>query len=227
VFRALVEIAPADAEAFYNLGLALKQQDQFGAAETALGRAAQLDPPLPEAPFTLGVVLWQTGRADEAVQQFLEALARKADYGDAHFMLGTILKQQGALAEAAARFRSAIKYRPTSAEAHRSLGQTLKQQGQEDAALSALAEADRLDRKTADAQASTFAVSVGVEKLSAGDYVGAIERFREALRLAADNPQAHYQLGLALRRTGARDEARSHFAEAHRLSPHLRPPDKP
>jgi Flp pilus assembly protein TadD len=205
----------------------LKQQDQFGPAETALRRAAQLDPPLPEAPFTLGVVLWQTGRADEAVQQFLEALARKADYADAHFMLGTILKQQGALAEAESRFRSAIRYRPTSAEAHRSLGQTLKQQGQDRAALAALAEADRLDRKTADAQASTFAVSVGVQKLSAGDYTGAIERFREAVRLASDNPQAHYQLGLALRQAGAQAEARAHFAEAHRLSPRLRPPDKP
>jgi protein O-GlcNAc transferase len=160
------------------------------------------------------------------MQQFLEALARKADYADAHFMLGTILKQQGALAEAESRFRSAIKYRPTSAEAHRSLGHTLRQQGQDRAALAALAEADRLDRKTADAQASTFAVSVGVRKLSAGDSAGAIERFREALRLAPDNPLAHYQLGLALRKTGAETEARSHFAEAHRLAPHLRPPDK-
>src|SRR6185295_6529409 len=108
-------------------------------------------------------------------------------YADAHFMLGTILKQQGALAEAESRFRSAIKYRPTSAEAHRSLGQTLRQEGQDQAAAAALAEADRLDRKTADAQASSFAVSVGVEKMSAGDYAAAIARFREAIQLAPDN----------------------------------------
>jgi Flp pilus assembly protein TadD len=68
-------------------------------------------------------------------------------------------------------------------------------------------------------------VSVGVQKLKAGVYPGAIERFREAVRLAAENPQAHYQLALALRHTGARAEARVHFAEARRLAPHLQPPD--
>ena len=80
MYRALVALDPANAEAFYNLGLALKQQDDFAAAEVELRRAARLDPALPEAPFTLGVVLWQTGRADEALQQFRDALARKPDY---------------------------------------------------------------------------------------------------------------------------------------------------
>jgi Flp pilus assembly protein TadD len=53
---------------------------------------------------------------------------------------------------------------------------------------------------------------------------GAIEQFREAIRLAPDNPRAHYQLALALRRSGAAQEARRHFAEAHRLAPYLTPP---
>ena len=65
-----------------------------------------------------------------------------------------------------------------------------------------------------------------MKKLKTGDYSGAITQFREAVRLAADNPQAHYQLARALQRTGARGEARVHFAEAQRLSPRLRvPPD--
>jgi Flp pilus assembly protein TadD len=87
-----------------------------------------------------------------------------------------------------------------------------------------LAEAARLQQKMADAQASTFAVGVGLRKLKAGDRTGAIERFREAVRLASDNPQAHYQLALALQRTGARAEAAVHFGEAVRLAPYLRPP---
>lgn len=63
-----------------------------------------------------------------------------------------------------------------------------------------------------------------MQKLKARDYTGALIQFREAVRLAADNPQAHYQLALALQRTGARAEARVHFAEARRLSPRLLPP---
>ena len=57
-----------------------------------------------------------------------------------------------------------------------------------------------------------------------GDYAGAITRFREALALADDNPQAHYQLALALRKTGATEEARRHFEAANKLAPYLRPP---
>ena len=140
-------------------------------------------------------------------------------------MAGTVLKQRGALADAIVQFREAVARRPLSAEAHLSLGQALSQQGDKAAAASELAEADRLNRRTAEAQASTFAVGVGVQKAKAGDYRGAIEQFRQALRLADDNPQAHYQLALALRHIGAAAEARTHFAAAHSLAPYLKAPD--
>jgi Flp pilus assembly protein TadD len=139
-------------------------------------------------------------------------------------MLGTVLRQQGLTEEALAEFRATIKYNPTSAEAHLSVGQMLRQSGDRAGAAAAFEEAERLNKRKADAQASTFAVGVGLEKLKAGDLPGAIERFREAVRLAPENPQAHYQLGLALHRTGERAEAQTHFAEARRLAPYLRPP---
>ena len=106
-----------------------------------------------------------------------------------------------------------------------SLGQALEQVGQREVAAAELAEAERLKQKAAAAQASTFAVSVGKEKVKAGDYAGAIEQFRTAIRLAAENPQAHYQLALALQHTGAAVEAKVHFAEARRLAPGLQSPD--
>ncbi len=82
-------------------------------------------------------------------------------------------------------------------------------------------------QRKADAQASTFAVGVGREKLAQGDVAGALAEFRRATELARDNPQAHYELAMVLRRLGRRDEARTHFAEAQRLAPWLRPPDGP
>jgi Flp pilus assembly protein TadD len=126
--------------------------------------------------------------------------------------------------EAIAEFRRTIAYQPNSAEAHLSLGQVLTQTGRKEQAAEAFAEAERLNKRKADAQASTFAVSVGLDKLKAGDVRGAIERFRKAVRLAPENPQAHYQLALALRRVGAGTEARAHFDEAARLAPYLRAP---
>jgi Flp pilus assembly protein TadD len=139
-------------------------------------------------------------------------------------MLGTVLRQQGDMTQALAEFRATIKYRPTSAEAHLSLGQLLTQLGQKDEAEAAFAEAAALNQRKADGQASTFAVASGKEKLKAADLPGAIGSFREAVRLAPDNPQAHYQLALALQRSGARADAAAHFAEAQKLAPYLRPP---
>jgi Flp pilus assembly protein TadD len=67
-------------------------------------------------------------------------------------------------------------------------------------------------------------VSVGNRKLKEGDLAGAIAQYREAIRLAADNPQAHYQLAILLARRGNRDEARREFEEARRLAPYLQLP---
>ena len=60
----------------------------------------------------------------------------------------------------------------TLPKAHLSLGQALTQTGQKEQAAEAFAEAERLNKRKADAQASTFAVSVGLEKLKAGDAKG-------------------------------------------------------
>ena len=76
----------------------------------------------------------------------------------------------------------------------------------------AFAEADRLRKLKGDDQVATFAVSAGLKKLAAKDLPGAIASFREAVRLAPEQAQAQYQLGLALQKAGATVEARRHLA---------------
>jgi tetratricopeptide (TPR) repeat protein len=204
--------------------MALKQQDRFEAAEAELRKATALDPRLPEAHFTLGVVLWQTGRTAEAVPSFQAAIAARADYAEAHYMLGTVLRQQGRTDEGVAEFREAIRRRPDLAEAHLSLGQALQQKGDLAAAAASLAEADRLNKKKGDAQRAAFALNAGMARLGKGDVPGAIERLREAVQLAPDEPRARLQLARALKRQGSRREAEEQLAEARRLAPYLESP---
>ena len=99
----------------------------------------------------------------------------------------------------------------------------LQQKGDGAGATAARQEADRLARRKADAQASAFALSVGRQKLKNGDRTAAIAQFREAIKLAADNADAHHALAQALQQTGAGAEARQHFDQAHKLAPHLYP----
>jgi Flp pilus assembly protein TadD len=81
-----------------------------------------------------------------------------------------------------------------------------------------------LNKRKADSQASVFAVNGGRDLMRRGQLQPAIAKFREAVRLAPDNPQAHYQLALALKSAGAAAEARAEFAAATRLAPYLKPP---
>jgi Flp pilus assembly protein TadD len=147
-------------------------------------------------------------------------VARKPESADAHYMLATVLRQMGRADDAVAELRTAISLRADLIEAHQSLAQLLTQRGDGDGARRAQAEADRLTRRKADAQASAFALSVGRQKLKSGDRPGAIAQFREALRLADDNGDAHYALAQALKQAGALAEARKHFEQAKKLSPH-------
>jgi Flp pilus assembly protein TadD len=138
-------------------------------------------------------------------------------------MLGTLLRTGGRGDEAIAEFKDAIRLRPDSIEAHQSLAQVLQQKGDGSGAKAARHEADRLTRRKADAQASAFAVSVGRQKLKSGDRPAAIAQFREAIRLAPENADAHHALAQTLQQNGADAEARLHFEQAHKLAPHLYP----
>jgi Flp pilus assembly protein TadD len=138
-------------------------------------------------------------------------------------MLATVLRQEGRTDDALSELRTAIALRADLIEAHQSLAQLLAQRGDKEGAGRAQGEADRLTRKKADAQASAFALSVGRQKLKTGDRPGAIAQFREALRLAGDNADAHYALAQALSQAGAVAEARKHFEMARKLAPHSHP----
>ncbi|HEY6839540.1 MAG TPA: tetratricopeptide repeat protein, partial [Geobacteraceae bacterium] len=62
----------------------------------------------------------------------------------------------------------------------------------------------------------------GLALAAAGDERTAVELFRQALAIDADNPFAHYNLAVALERQGALDEALRHYGEALRLRPGYR-----
>jgi Flp pilus assembly protein TadD len=60
--------------------------------------------------------------------------------------------------------------------------------------------------------------------LGAGDMDGAIAQFRSAIRSEPNYAAAHYQLGLALRQQGQKDQAEKEFQKAVELDPHLTVP---
>ena len=168
---------------------------------------------MPEAPYTPG----RRAVADRAAERggrrcsARRSLAR-ADYADAHYMLGTVLKQQGQMRTR--RFASSAK-RSASTRSRRGLhfartdaDRRARRRGRGGRVCAA---PQRLNKIKADSQAAVFAVNAGRERLAEGELAGAIAKFREAVGLRPNNAQAHYQLGLALRRQRRAAEARAEF----------------
>ncbi len=151
------------------------------------------------------------------------AIAARPQYAQAHYMLGTILRQQGDQDGALAEFRRTIEYEPQSPEAFLSIGQILQRRNDQAGAAAAFAEADKLNKQKADQQAAVFALSGGRERLRKNDLPGALAQFREAVRLDPTSADAHYQLGIALKRSGDGAAARKHLDEARRLGAHVEP----
>jgi tetratricopeptide (TPR) repeat protein len=70
-------------------------------------------------------------------------------------------------------------------------------------------------------QAAVFATNSGRRLRGLGDLDGAIAQFRLAIRSVADYAPAHFELGIALRQAGKKDEAAAEFQRAAALDPKL------
>ncbi|MGC1649143.1 MAG: tetratricopeptide repeat protein, partial [Candidatus Sulfotelmatobacter sp.] len=145
-------------------------------------------------------------------------------YAEAHYTLGTVFKQQGKLPEAAASLREAIRLQPDFAGAHTTLAAVLRQMGDAQGAAEEAKAGASITASSNNLQSATFATNSGKRMLGAGDRDGAIAQFRSAIRSEPNYAAAHYQLGLALRQQGQKDQAEKEFQRAVELDPHLTVP---
>jgi tetratricopeptide (TPR) repeat protein len=206
------------------LGLAYKLKDQLDTATAEFQNAIRLQPDLADAHYTLGVLFWQKGDFDKAIAELQEAIRNQPSYAEAYYTLGTVLKQQGKLPEAAAALREAIRLQPDFAGAHTTLAAVLRQLGDAQGAAEEAKAGAKIAASTNNLQAARFSTNSGKRLLAAGDVDGAMAQFRSALNAEPSYAEAHYQLGLALRQSGQKDEAKKEFQRAAALDPSLTAP---
>jgi tetratricopeptide (TPR) repeat protein len=189
-----------------------------------LRKAEALDGSQPDPPYTMGVTLWQMGDLEGAAKELRAAIRAKPDYAEAYYTLGTVQKQQGNLQDAAKSLREAIRLQPEFAGAHTTLAGVLRQLGDADGAASETRAGADLVKKQTDLQAAVFATNSGRRLRGTGDLGNAIAQFRAAIAATPSYAPAHYQLGLALRQQGNKEEAQQEFQKAAALDPTLTPP---
>lgn len=203
-----------DAAGLNALGEAQIRSGRYGGAVTALGRAARLDPDLPEIQVNLGIALFRSHDSAAAIRAFENAIAVAPGLAAAHVNLAAVYEAQGNLDQARSHFEQAIRSQPGDAAAHYGYGRALAARKQSGQARVEFETALRLDPQFAEA-----AVSLGLLLAQSGDVDRAIELYRRALERKPGLTVAHFNLALALLSKGLRAEARSHFEAVIRADP--------
>jgi protein O-GlcNAc transferase len=213
-FQKTAQLMPGEADAHYNLGVALKSVGLLEDAAASYRRALKIKPDYAEAHSNLGNVLKDLGRLDDAVASYRRALALKPDSADAHNNLGTILKDLGRLDDAVVSYRRAIEVKPDFADAHYNLGNALKDLGQLDDAVVSYRRAIEVKPDFADAYNN-----LGTALKDLGQLDAALASYRRLIELKPDFAEAHNNLGVALKDLGQLDAALASYRKALGLKP--------
>jgi Flp pilus assembly protein TadD len=158
--------------------------------------------------------LFGTGDYATAARAFQTAVSLRPTDLRARFFLATAFEQSGDNTAALKAYRELIAKEPRSSEGHLGLGVLLVKLGGDNQA-EGIAELERciaIEPNNYEAQ-----VTLGRLLVSNGRAGDAVEHLRVAANVAPDNPEPHYQLSLAYRKLGRKDEAEAESAIVKRI----------
>jgi tetratricopeptide (TPR) repeat protein len=214
--------ASGDVELAFALASGYLQLRKFDAAAHLFAEVATARP-MPQTDVLIGRTYRDAGEYARAREWFESALAKDPRVPHAHYYLGTLAVRPDGVLEldaAIAEFTRELALAPNDPIVNLRLGMALVETHRD-------AEASRpLDIAARSPSAPAVAHYYrGRNQLGLADAAGAVVSFRRALALAGESGATsaqigsiHYQLALALRDSGAGDEAARHFAEAERTA---------
>jgi tetratricopeptide (TPR) repeat protein len=158
------------------------------------------------------------GKWDEAQREYEEMIAKASDAPSLHYLLGRLLLSRpqpdaNSLSRAKEEFQKELLIDPRNAGAEYVLGEMARQESQLEEAMSHFSQAAKLDPGFGDAFMGWGFCLVTLKR-----YEEALAPLRSAVRLQQDNPSAHYNLAVALSRSGQKEEAEREFAVHRRLT---------
>jgi len=212
--RAVAAAVPDFAEAQYNLGVELAENDEFEEARKQYERALELNPELADAHYNLANLLLQEGAPEKSVWHYRKVSELDPESATAHSNLGNALLELRRPEEAITAFRTALRLDPTLAELQGNLGNALAAMGKVSEAVEHYKQAVQV--APLDSRAH-YNLARGLTVLGrAGE---ALAAYREAVKLDPAFAEARFNLGNALSRSGDQQGAATHYRAALRLAP--------
>jgi tetratricopeptide (TPR) repeat protein len=213
---------PDDLELAFALASGYLQLKKVALAERVFAEIVK-GRPVPQTHVLVGRAYRDFGEYERARAELQAALKQDPHVRRAHYYLGMVFltgEGMSRLEDAIAEFRAELKLTPRDPATNLSLGRALVEARREEEALPALELATRSEPPRVLAFYYLGRCLLGLDRPA-----DAVTPLRRALELApaqgaseAQTAGIHNHLGQALRRTGATDEAASHFAEAGRIS---------
>jgi tetratricopeptide (TPR) repeat protein len=222
--REAIRVDPNNPDNYYGLGTTLTHAGDYDGAIAAFQDALKRNDKHRDSYLGLGAVYGIRGQHPPAVAAARTAIRLDPTFSNSHALLGEVLLGMGDIPGAREAFTEAIRLDPQwksklarliSNEAFYS-AQGTGRAAIGDFAGAVVAVYRVLGREVADA-AALF--EKGSELLDKNDLDGAIDAFRESLRLFPKDPKVHTYLGLALGEKGDLVGATESFREAVRLNP--------
>jgi predicted CXXCH cytochrome family protein len=209
ILRQALELKPADADTWYELGLDYLNEGLKPEAVGAFEKAIAIDEDMAEAYNSLGGVWLESGDLQRAESALREAIRIQPDYAEAHSNLGNALSSAGRFEEARYHFETAIRFQPNSAAARYNYGIALARVSRFEEAQHQIEATVRLDPSNAEAHDL-----LGNLLVARGNLQAALNEYREAIRIRPELGRAQLDLGQALADQGDVSGALPHLRVA-------------
>ncbi|HVT01964.1 MAG TPA: sulfatase-like hydrolase/transferase [Thermoanaerobaculia bacterium] len=122
LYRDTVASTPQDADAWFNLSVALQEAGRQKEAAATVREAIRFDSKRPEAHNTLGISLSAEGDLEGARQEFQRAISLDPTSARAFNNLGNVLRQMNRVSEAEKAYRDSVRLAPKYADPLNGLG---------------------------------------------------------------------------------------------------------
>ena len=134
-YKMALKINPDYADAYSNMGNALKDKGDLEAAIQSYKQALKIKPDYAQAYSNMGNALKSQGDVEAAIDSFKQALKIKPDYAQAFNNMGNALSEKGDLEAAIVSYKQALKIKPGYVQAYNNIAIALKDNGDLEAAI--------------------------------------------------------------------------------------------
>ena len=130
-----LEIKPDYAEAYFNMGVILKDKGDLEASFESYKQALKIKPSYAEVHNNMGNILKDSDDLEAAIECYKQALMIKPSYAEAHNNMGNALKDNNDSQGAIDSYKKALMIKPNYAVAYHNMGIAQKDKGDIEAAI--------------------------------------------------------------------------------------------